>query len=226
MRILVSEFISLDGVVQAPGGPEEDTDGGFQHGGWSHPYFDLEAMGPALDAVLQRSDAILFGRRTYEVSAAAWPGQSGDPFSDKQVRLCQTFADQAVIAIENVRLFTELQARNHDLTEALEQQTATSDILQVISSSPTDLQPVFDIIAESAVKLCSAEVGLVVRLEGEWVHAKAAYGTSAAGLDAIRSVYPMRLSGAATSAVSRSTCGRSTTRPRWTSCSTSASTAS
>ena len=83
MRIVVSDFMSLDGVVQAPGGRNEDTDGGFEHGGWSMPYFDPEAMGAAIDEVMQSTDALLFGRRTWQTMAAAWPGRAGDPFADR-----------------------------------------------------------------------------------------------------------------------------------------------
>ena len=77
MRVVVSEFISLDGVVQAPGSPAEDTSGGFRHGGWSMRYFDPEVMGAVVDEFAERSDALLQGRRTYQVSAAAWPERSG-----------------------------------------------------------------------------------------------------------------------------------------------------
>jgi dihydrofolate reductase len=77
VRLVISEFVSLDGVVQAPGGPEEDTSGGFGHGGWSMPYFDPEVMGPVVDQFAARSEALLLGRRTYQVSAAAWPERSG-----------------------------------------------------------------------------------------------------------------------------------------------------
>ena len=74
--------MSLDGVVQAPGGPEEDTSGGFRHGGWSMPFFDPEIMGPVIGEFAQRCEALLQGRRTYQVSAAAWPERGGDPFAD------------------------------------------------------------------------------------------------------------------------------------------------
>jgi dihydrofolate reductase len=83
MRIVVSEFMSLDGVVQAPGGKEEDTDGGFAHGGWSMPYFDPETMGAVIGETLASSEALLFGRRTWQVMAAAWPDRAGDEFADR-----------------------------------------------------------------------------------------------------------------------------------------------
>jgi dihydrofolate reductase len=83
MRIVISEFISLDGVVQAPGGPDEDIDGGFTNGGWSMPFFDVESMGAAIGEVMDNTDALLFGRRTWQVMAGAWPGRAGDPFADR-----------------------------------------------------------------------------------------------------------------------------------------------
>ncbi len=83
MRIVLSDFISLDGVVQAPGGPDEDTDGGFGHGGWSMPYFDPETMGSFIGEAMQTTDALLFGRRTWQTMAAAWPERDdgSDPFA-------------------------------------------------------------------------------------------------------------------------------------------------
>ena len=83
MRIILSDFMSLDGVVQAPGGKEEDTDGGFKNGGWSMPFFDPEAMGAAIGEVMEGTEALLFGRRTWRVMADAWPGRAGDPFADQ-----------------------------------------------------------------------------------------------------------------------------------------------
>jgi dihydrofolate reductase len=84
MRLVLSEFISLDGVIQAPGQRHEDTDGGFQHGGWSMRYFDADSMGSAIGEAMQKTDAYIFGRRTWQVSAAAWPQRAGkDPFADR-----------------------------------------------------------------------------------------------------------------------------------------------
>ena len=99
-----------------------------------------------------------------------------EPFSDKQVKLLETFAAQAVIAIENVRLFQELETRNQDLALTLEQQTATAEILRVISSSPTDIQPVFDVVVEKAARLCDASDCQLFRLDGQVLRKVASHG--------------------------------------------------
>jgi GAF domain-containing protein/HAMP domain-containing protein len=114
------------------------------------------------------------------------------PFSDRQIDLLKTFADQAVIAIENVRLFTELEARNRDLTETLEQQTATSEILRVISQSPTDVQPVFDAIVRSAVRLCDGMYGSAIRFDGELMHLAAGHNYTPEVRRALEEAFPMR----------------------------------
>jgi two-component system NtrC family sensor kinase len=121
------------------------------------------------------------------------------PFTDAQIELLKIFADQAIIAIENVRLFTELQAKNQALTEAhaqvteaLEQQTATSEILRVISSSPTDVQPVFDTIVRSAVRLCDGLFSALFRYDGELIHQVAQHNFSPEALEQLHRTYPTR----------------------------------
>ena len=111
------------------------------------------------------------------------------PFTDKQIALLKTFADQAVIAIENVRFFQELQLRNRDLTEALEQQTATGEVLRVIASSPTELQPVLDTVIENAVKLAGADQGHLRQYDGEFLQLVAYYNETA---DVVSALTPSR----------------------------------
>ena len=112
------------------------------------------------------------------------------PFTDKQIDLAMTFADQAAIAIENVRLFDEVQTRTRDLSVSLEQQTATSEVLGVISSSVTDAQPVFDMIADSAAKLCEAQFCFVYRYDGQLLHFVAHRSVAPDVLEMNRRAYP------------------------------------
>ncbi|HEX6019089.1 MAG TPA: GAF domain-containing protein, partial [Burkholderiaceae bacterium] len=111
--------------------------------------------------------------------------QPPKPFAEKELALLKTFADQAVIAIQNARLF-------NDTKEALQRQTATAEILRVISESPTDVQPVFDIIAQRAVQLCSARFGWVFTFDGEWIRVASFFGLDADAAQAFRDVFPMR----------------------------------
>ena len=105
--------------------------------------------------------------------------QEVQPFTDKQIELVQNFADQAVIAIENARLLSELRQRTDDLTESLEQQTATSEVLKVISSSPGTLEPVFEALLVNAKHLCDAEFGIILLREGDGFRTVAVHGATA-----------------------------------------------
>src|SRR5262249_11564622 len=105
-------------------------------------------------------------------------------FTQKQIELVETFADQAVIAIENVRLFDEGQARTRELSEALEEQTAHSDVLQVISSSPGELEPVFRGVLENAVRICEAKFGTLYTYDGNGFHAAAFHNAPPAFVEA------------------------------------------
>jgi dihydrofolate reductase len=96
VRLVISAFMSLDGVVQAPGGIDEDPDGGFSHGGWSIPFFDPPTMGPAISEVLDGTDALLFGRRTWQTMAGAWPNRAGDPFADRMNKLPKYVASRTL----------------------------------------------------------------------------------------------------------------------------------
>ena len=115
-------------------------------------------------------------------------------FTERQIQVLQTFANQAVIAIENVRLFKELQTRNRELTEALEQQTATAEILRVICRSPTDIQPVFDSIVTSAVSLCSARIGAIYRIDDDSIDVVATVDHNPEARREHATAYPMPVS--------------------------------
>ena len=111
MRVVVNEFMSLDGVVQAPGGAEEDTGGGFAHGGWSGPYFDVEVMGPVIDDGMKTAEALLFGRRTWQGMAAAWPDRAGDPYAD-QMNAIKKYVASRTLTDDDLTWNTTLLSRD------------------------------------------------------------------------------------------------------------------
>ena len=129
------------------------------------------------------------------------------PFTDRQIELVKTFADQAVIAIENVRLFDEVQARTADLTESLQQQTATADVLKVISRSAFDLNAVFQTVAESSVRLCGADRAFIFRFDGELLRMAVAFNSSPKFTEwvAQHPIRPGQHSGSARAALERRT---------------------
>src|SRR5258705_6477867 len=144
-------------------------------------YPEGSAFGRALNFRTVLSVPLL--RRGDAIGAIAIRRTEVRPFTDRQTELLKTFADQAVIAIENVRLFTELQEKNLALTEAhaqvtaaLDQQTATGEILRIISTSPTDLQPVLDAVVKNAARFCDAPDASIFRLDGENLRAEAHHG--------------------------------------------------
>ena len=164
--------------------PDLKEDTGYREG---HPLavgaFDLGGIRALI--------AVPMVREGEHVGVIAIYNREVRPFTEKQIEVVQNFAAQAVIAIDNARLLNELRQRTDDLTEALEQQTATSDVLRVISSSPTNVQPVFDAIAESSVRLCDGQFSFVMRFDGKVMDFASCCGLSAEGLDAFHSILPM-----------------------------------
>jgi two-component system, NtrC family, sensor kinase len=157
------------------------------------PDFRLQAVA---QAVAYRSVlAVPMLHEGTPIGVIAVSGAKPAAFSQRQIDLLKTFANQAVIAIENVRLFTELEARNRELTETLEQQTATGEILRVIASSPTDLQPVMDVVAESAARVCGATDSIILRLDGDVLRRVASHGALPVGTDTAMSIAARWLAG-------------------------------
>jgi signal transduction histidine kinase/putative methionine-R-sulfoxide reductase with GAF domain len=122
-------------------------------------------------------------RENVPIGVIALARQRVEPFTDRQIELVQTFADQAVIAIENVRLFDEVQARTEELSESLRQQTATAEVLKTISRTAFDLRRVLETLLENAVRICGAKHGMIFRYDGEGCRAAAVYNAPPGSLE-------------------------------------------
>ncbi len=149
MRIILSDFISLDGVVQAPGGPEEDTDAGFEHGGWSMPFLDLEAMGPVLGEVMAQTEALLFGRRTWAGMASAWPQRAGDPFADQMNAIPKYVASRTLTAEQASSQWTNTTLLGDDGADTL------SAIRKLSDGRARSLELVSAATAATGVLICA-----------------------------------------------------------------------
>lgn len=135
MQIIVSEFMSLDGVVQAPGHSEEDPEGGFAHGGWSGPYFDANVMGSAIDGVMKTTGALLYGRRTWQGMAAAWPNRAGDPFADRMNEITKYVASRTLSEQDMTWPGSVLLPADDALGAIRELRAREGDALQVMGSA-------------------------------------------------------------------------------------------
>ena len=188
------ELSAVKGIFPMPPGRGGATARAVSTGAVSHipdMSTDPDLAYPALvQAGFRTSLSVPMLRDGQSIGAITVARRETRPFSDRQIALLQTFAAQAVIAVENVRLFTELGARNRELTESLEQQTATAGILQVISGSPTDIQPIFESIARSATTLCEADLSGVHTFDGELIHVGALYGRTPEETSAIQRAFP------------------------------------
>ena len=166
-----------------PHGPKEGLVGHVLSAGKSVHVVDPQAdSNPELAAIARRGNihtvlGVPMLREGIPVGVLVLTRSEVQPFTDKQIELVETFADQAVIAIENVRLFDEVQARTRDLSEALEQQTATAEVLQVIRSSPGELEPVFQAMLENATRLCESKFGMLYLHENVAFRLVAAHNT-------------------------------------------------
>ncbi|CDM65884.1 dihydrofolate reductase family protein [Pyrinomonas methylaliphatogenes] len=160
MKTLITEFISLDGVVQAPGAPTEDTDGGFAHGGWMVKYFDPEIIGGTFDELAKQSDALLQGRHTYQVSATAWSSRSGDDFSD-WINRVQKYVVSDTLKEEDIVWHPTTLIRGRDFLKTVADLRAQPGGYIYVYGSPTMVQSLLaaDLVDELVLTVVPLVIG-------------------------------------------------------------------